>query len=145
MFEGFTDFNISVQQDITIHGIKSGTGPPLLLLHGVPQTHHMWHKIAPALTSRFTIIAIDLRGYGASSKPPSTSTDSHKAYSKSVMATDCIGVMENLGFQRFDVLSHDRGSRVAHKLCVDYLEKVGKVMLLDICPTLAMLEQTDKY
>jgi haloacetate dehalogenase len=145
MFPDFTPFDITVQAGITIHGIRSGTGRPLLLLHGFPQTHHMWSKVAPQLSKTFTVIAIDLRGYGASSKPPSTPEDNHKPYAKSSMALDCVAVMSALGFEKFDVLSHDRGSRVAHKLCVDHPERVGRVMFLDICPTLAMFEQTDMF
>lgn len=143
MFESFTDFNIPVQKDNTIHGIRTGTGPPLLLLHGFPQTHHIWHKVAPQLSKTFTVIAIDLRGYGSSSKPPSTPQESHKPFSKSVMAQDCISVMSSLGFPKFDICAHDRGARVAHRLCVDHLGSVRKVMFLDICLTLAMFEKTD--
>jgi haloacetate dehalogenase len=144
MFEGFKEFNVSVQKDVTIHCIKSGAGPPLLLLHGFPQTHHIWHKVAPHLIKTFTVIAIDLRGYGQSSKPASSAEENHKPYAKSVMALDCISVMSSLGFSKFNILSHDRGARVAHKLCVDHPEKVEKLMLLDICPTLAMFEKTNK-
>ena len=150
MFKGFKDFNIPIQTDdhsfITIHGVQSGQGPPLLLLHGFPQTHHIWHKIAPELTNTHTVVAIDLRGYGQSSKPPSSASSPggpHKPYSKSVMASDCIAVLSSLGFSKFDILSHDRGARVAHKLCVNHPERVGRCMLLDICPTLAMYEKTD--
>lgn len=143
MFDGFAEFNISVQKDVTIHGVKCGDGPPLLLLHGFPQTHHMWHKVAPELSKTFTVIAIDLRGYGQSSKPASSAEVNHKPYAKSAMALDCVSVMSSLGFPRFDICSHDRGARVAHKLCVDHPEAVGKVMFLDICPTLAMFEKTD--
>jgi haloacetate dehalogenase len=142
MFEGFTPFDIKVSPEITIHGTSGGSGPPLLLLHGFPQTHHIWHAIAPSLSSSFTIIALDLRGYGASSKPPSS--PSHASYAKSAMASDCVSVMTHLGFEKFLVLAHDRGARVAHKLCVDYPEKVQKCMLLDICPTLSMYEQTNQ-
>ena len=143
MFEGFSDFNIPVQQNVSIHGIRSGNGQPLLLLHGFPQTHHIWHKVSSHLSRSFTVIAIDLRGYGQSSKPASSAEDNHRAYAKSVMALDCIFVMSHLGFSKFDICSHDRGARVAHKLCVDHPENVGKVMFLDICPTLAMFEKTD--
>lgn len=143
MFQGFSEFNISVQKDVIIHGVKSGNGPPLLLLHGFPQTHHMWHKVAPELSKTFTVIAIDLRGYGQSSKPPSSAKVNHKPYAKSSMALDCVSVMASLGFLRFDICAHDRGARVAHKLCVDHPERVGRVMFLDICPTLAMYEKTD--
>ncbi|TVY34301.1 Fluoroacetate dehalogenase, partial [Lachnellula subtilissima] len=143
MFEGFQEFNIAVTPDVTIHGIKSGTGPPLLLLHGFPQTHHIWHKITPSLTPSFTVIALDLRGYGRSSKPPSSTQQNHAPYSKSVMASDCITVMSSLGFKKFSICSHDRGARVAHKICVDSPESVERVMFLDIAPTLAMFEKTD--
>ncbi|KAH8591686.1 Alpha/beta hydrolase fold protein [Bisporella sp. PMI_857] len=139
MIEGHTTFDIPVEKDITIHGIKSGNGPPLLLLHGFPQSHHMWHLITPQLSPSFTIIAIDLRGYGASSKPPAS--PSHASYSKSTMARDCAAVMATLGYETFFVISHDRGARVAHKLCVDFPDRVRKCILLDICPTLTMYEK----
>ncbi|KAH8649577.1 putative hydrolase or acyltransferase of alpha/beta superfamily [Ilyonectria robusta] len=138
MLETFTSFNVLTDKnaDVTIHGIKGGSGPPLLLIHGAPQTHHTWHRVAPLLTSRYTIVAVDLRGYGASSKPPHT--HDHVAYSKSAMAFDCVAVMEALGFQRFFVCGHDRGARVTHQLCIDYPNTVIKAILLDICPTVAM-------
>ncbi|KAF4627679.1 hypothetical protein G7Y89_g10474 [Cudoniella acicularis] len=143
MFDSFKEFDIPVSPTITIHGIQSGSGPPLLLLHGFPQTHHIWHRIAPSLTSSYTIIALDLRGYGTSSKPPSSAKENHKPYAKSTMAADCIAVMTTLGFPKFFLCGHDRGARVAHKLCVDFPDRVEKVMLLDIAPTLAMFEKTD--
>jgi haloacetate dehalogenase len=142
MLEGFEDFDIQVNSEVKIHGIKSGSGPALLLIHGFPQTHHMWHLVAPQLASSYTTILIDLRGYGKSSKPPSSATDNHKAYAKSSMALDCLAVMSHFGFETFSVLAHDRGARVAHKLCVDHPFSVSKVMLLDICPTLTMYENT---
>lgn len=104
----------------------------------------MWHKVAPALAKTFTVTMIDLRGYGKSSKPPSTASDSHKTYAKSTMASDCVAVMSSLGFPRFHVLSHDRGARVAHKLAVDYPDAVEKLMVLDIAPTLSMFEQVEQ-
>lgn len=142
MFPNFTPFDIPIDpaNNITIHGIIGGQGPPLLLLHGFPQTHHIWHAVAPALTSTYTVIALDLRGYGASSKPPAS--PSHAAYSKSAMAADCVAVMQHHGFPRFFVAAHDRGARVAHQLCVNHPDAVTKAILLDICPTLAMYEQT---
>ncbi|TVY50934.1 Fluoroacetate dehalogenase, partial [Lachnellula cervina] len=143
MFEGFKEFNIAVTPDVTIHGIKCGSGPPLLLLHGFPQTHHIWHKITPSLISSFTVVALDLRGYGRSSKPPSSAQQNHAPYSKSVMASDCVTVMSALGFPEFSICAHDRGARVAHKLCVDSPASVARVMFLDIAPTLAMFEKTD--
>jgi haloacetate dehalogenase len=145
MFPGFTEFNIAVSPAVTIYGLKAGTGPPLLLIHGFPQTHHIWHKVAPHLTSHFTVILMDLRGYGKSSKPPSSASEKHKPYSKSVMATDCTSLMSLLGYEKFSIVSHDRGARVAHKLCVDHPERVERVMFLDIAPTLAMFEKTNQF
>lgn len=148
MFSDFSEFNIEVSPSLTIHGVKSGDGsagkPGLLLLHGFPQTHHMWHNTAPQLTSDFVVVALDLRGYGKSSKPASNPKDNHKAYAKSAMAQDCVAAMASLGFEEFYLVGHDRGGRVAHKLCVDYPQKVRKVIVLDICPTLAMYEQTSQ-
>ncbi|KAE9382002.1 alpha/beta-hydrolase [Stipitochalara longipes BDJ] len=140
MFENFTSFDITTQSDphISIHGIQSGSGPPLLLLHGFPQTHHIWHLIAPKLTSTYTVIALDLRGYGASSKPSGVGQ-----YAKSAMARDIVTVMSTLGHSTFYVCAHDRGARVTHKLLVDYPDLVKKAILLDICPTLAMYTQTN--
>jgi haloacetate dehalogenase len=144
MFEGFSQFNllVSSEPEVIIHGIKSGNGPPLLLLHGFPQTHHMWHLVASKLNSTHTVVCIDLRGYGQSSKPTSSSSTNHAPFAKSAMAKDCVAVMSQLGFEDFSVLAHDRGARVAHKLCVDFPERVHKAMLLDICPTLEMFEKT---
>ncbi|KAK8097862.1 uncharacterized protein PG998_013348 [Apiospora kogelbergensis] len=112
---------------------------PLLLLHGFPQTHHIWHRVAPQLTEAYTVVLMDLRGYGRSSKPAGVA-----AYAKSAMARDCAEVMSQLGFDKnkFFVCGHDRGGRVAHKLCVDYPDRVRAAMFLDICPTLAMYEAT---
>jgi haloacetate dehalogenase len=142
MFEGFTDFTIPVSTTVSISGTKSPpTGPPLLLLHGFPQTHHIWHLVAPHLVSSFTIIALDLRGYGASSKPPAS--PDHHEYAKSTMAQDCLAVMRALGHHSFYICAHDRGARVAHKLCVDFPAAVKKAIFLDIAPTLAMYSQTN--
>ena len=142
LFEGFQPFDIRLQSDLLIHGIRAGSGPPLLLLHGFPQSHHIWHLIAPQLINQFTVIAIDLRGYGASSKP--AGDEQHKLYAKSTMAQDCMDVMTKLGFHQYYVCAHDRGARVAHKLCVDYPAAVLKAIILDICPTLAMYTKTDQ-
>ena len=119
---------------------KGGCGPPLLLLHGHPQTHAMWHMVAPALAKQFTVIMMDLRGYGDSGRP--TSDLEHATYSKRAMALDAAAVMRNYGFERFGVLAHDRGARVAHRLALDHADKVERMMLLDIAPTLAMYENT---
>ncbi|KZZ91132.1 Epoxide hydrolase-like protein [Moelleriella libera RCEF 2490] len=154
MFDTFTPFTITTQtspQPITIRGVKSGdasssspsssTGrrPPLLLLHGFPQTHHIWHRVAPHLIARYTVVIPDLRGYGQSSKPADVA-----AYAKSAMARDCVALMDQLGFAGpFFVCAHDRGARVAHKLCVDHPDRVQRAILLDICPTLAMYSVRD--
>lgn len=147
MFHNFEQFSIQTQHDpaITIHGLKSGDSssslPPLILLHGFPQTLHIWHRVAPRLVDKFTVILIDLRGYGESSKPADVT-----AYGKGAMARDCIAVMDALGFtESFYVCAHDRGARVAHKLSVDHPSRVKKLILLDICPTLAMFEKTDQH
>lgn len=142
LFPDFTPFDLQVSSNITIHGVYHGAGPALLLLHGFPQTLHIWHRIAPRLTSYYTVIALDLRGYGCSSKPHGSST--HVEYSKSAMAKDCVTVMKSLGYDRFYVCGHDRGARVTHKMCVNHSESVIKAIFLDICPTLSMYEKTDQ-
>ncbi|WP_111413638.1 alpha/beta fold hydrolase [Billgrantia lactosivorans] len=141
MFEGFRTFDIA-HGDIRIHGPIGGSGPPLLLLHGHPQTHVIWHRLAEPLARRFTVVATDLRGYGDSSKPPGE--PNHANYSKRAMAADQVAVMRELGFERFFLCGHDRGGRVAHRLVMDHPAAVEKLMLLDIAPTLAMYEQTDR-
>ncbi|RFU24848.1 hypothetical protein B7463_g11491, partial [Scytalidium lignicola] len=144
MFEGFTPFDVDVQSTpkVTIHGVrKRNSGPALLLLHGFPQTYYIWHKVAPQLANDFSIVAMDLRGYGASTKLPKS--ENHKDYAKSAMARDGAVVMQKLGYDKFYVCAHDRGARVAHKLCVDYPDRVIKAIFLDICPTLAMYSKTD--
>jgi len=115
-------------------------GPAVLLLHGYPQTHAIWHKIAPRLAERFNVVATDLRGYGDSGKPPTTAD--HAPYSKRVMAADQVAVMRSLGHARFFVAGHDRGARVAHRMAVDHPEAVERIAVLDIAPTLAMYENT---
>lgn len=144
MFEGFEPFTFETQQEpkVSIYGLSSGSSssslPPLLLLHGFPQSRHIWHRVAPQLTDKYTVVVFDLRGYGDSSKPGDVS-----AYVKSAMARDCVSVMDQLGFKSFFVCAHDRGARVAHKLCVDHPDRVRKAILLDICPTLAMYSATN--
>ena len=132
---------INVAENINIAVCAKGDGPPLLLLHGYPQTSYIWHKIAPRLARDFTVIVADLRGYGDSDKPP-TSAD-HAVYSKRAMATDMISVMAALGHQRFFVAGHDRGGRVAHRLARDYPEAVERLAVLDIAPTTMMYDTTD--
>ena len=139
LFPGFRRFSIETDS-ATIAGVVGGSGPPLLLLHGHPQTHAIWHKVAPALAERFTVVACDLRGYGDSSKPEALKD--HANYSKRTMAADMVAVMAQLGFARFAVMAHDRGARVAHRLLADHPQCVERAALLDIAPTLAMYEQT---
>lgn len=120
----------------------AGSGPPLLLLHGHPQTHLTWHKIAPRLAERFTVVLPDLRGYGDSAKPEGG--EGHVNYSKRAMAADQIEVMRALGFSRFDLVGHDRGGRVAHRMALDHPGAVRRIALFDIAPTLTMYERTDQ-
>lgn len=141
--EHFSHFAIPIDHQVTIRGWQTGSGPALLLLHGFPQTHVIWHKVASHLTSKYTVVALDLRGYGTSDKPIDPD-NSHKSYAKSVMARDCAIVMDRLRHEKYYVCGHDRGGRVAHKLATDYPDKVLKLMVLDICPTLAMLNATDQ-
>lgn len=119
-----------------------GSGPPLLLLHGHPQTHAIWHRVWPGLTRYRTCVAADLRGYGDSGKPAASAD--HAAHSKREMARDMAALMTALGFDTFDVLAHDRGARVAHRLALDHARRVGRLMLLDIAPTLDMYEGTTR-
>lgn len=118
-----------------------GNGPPLLLLHGNPQTHAMWHRLAPVLAQKYTVIAPDLRGYGGSHKPPASAD--HAAYAKTVMALDMVEIMKEFGHERFQVVAHDRGARVAHRLALDHPDRVQKLAVLDIIPTLEHFERTD--
>ncbi|WP_407655782.1 alpha/beta fold hydrolase [Azohydromonas lata] len=127
---------------MTIHALTGGEGPPLLLLHGHPQTHAIWHRVAPTLAQRFTLVLADLRGYGDSCKPAGDAD--HGNYAKRVMARDMLRLMLALGHDRFAVLAHDRGARVAHRLAADHPEAVSRLALLDIAPTLAMYEQTSE-
>ena len=126
----------------TLHTRIGGSGPPLLLLHGHPQTQVMWHLVAPALARHFTVVMMDLRGYGDSARPASDAE--HSVYSKRAMALDALAVMQHHGFERFGVLAHDRGARVAHRLALDHPAAVDRLLLLDIAPTLAMYENTSQ-
>ncbi len=139
-FDGFTLERRSVSAG-QLRLRRGGSGPPLLLLHGNPQTHAMWHAVAPALAERFTVVCPDLRGYGGSFKPAATAD--HAPLSKRPMATDMIELMADLGHDRFDLVGHDRGARVAHRLALDHPKSVTRLALLDIVPTLAHFERTD--
>jgi haloacetate dehalogenase len=134
MFDDFEAGHARVG-DVDIFRRVGGEGPPLLLLHGYPQTHLMWHKVAPALARHFTVVCPDLRGYGASSKPEPDADN--LLYSKRAMAADMVGLMQALGFERFRVAGHDRGGRVAYRMALDHPELVEKIATLDIVPTLA--------
>ena len=139
-FEGFT----LKTQDVADGALRlriGGSGPPLLLLHGNPQTHAMWHAVAPALAKTHTVVCPDLRGYGGSFKP-APSAD-HAPYSKRAMARDLAELMSALGHERFAVLAHDRGARVAHRLALDYAPRVSRLAVLDIVPTIEHFERTD--
>lgn len=141
MFERFQRSESHVN-GVRIAYRKGGSGPPLLLLHGYPQTHVMWHRVADQLAERFTVVAPDLRGYGDSSKPDGGA--GHVAYSKREMARDQVELMCTFGFEAFDILAHDRGARVSHRLAMDHPQAVRRMILLDIAPTLAMYSQTDE-
>jgi haloacetate dehalogenase len=132
MFDRFTSTMIETSE-AAIRVRHGGSGPPLLLLHGHPQTHVMWHRVAPLLADRFTVVVTDLRGYGESSKPPTT--PDHEPFSKRVMARDQVAVMHQLGFERFFVAGHDRGGRVAYRMALDHPECVTRLAVLDIVPT----------
>ena len=141
MFAGFE------KQTRRVNGVDiayrmGGNGPALLLLHGHPQTHMIWHKVAGTLAQHFTVIAADLRGYGDSGKPDDDAE--HFNYAKRTMAADMAELMSALGFERFKVLAHDRGARVAHRLGVDHAARVERMVLLDIAPTLAMYRGTNE-
>ncbi|SDH14937.1 alpha/beta fold hydrolase [Paraburkholderia phenazinium] len=139
MFEHFTDAS-TVVDGIKIHALRGGAGPALLLLHGHPQTHAIWHKVAPALAEHFTVVAADLRGYGDSGKPAGHAD--HSNYSKRRMAQDQVELMRSLGFTQFAVLAHDRGGRVAARMALDHPEALTRLVTLDVAPTLAMYENT---
>ena len=140
MYSAFTQKRIHAN-GVEIHTLIGGSGPPLLLLHGYPQSHLIWHRVAPELAKTFTVIVTDLRGYGLSAKPPGL--PDHSNYSKREMARDQVEVMHQLGFDSFHLCGHDRGGRVAHRLTMDHPQAVKRLMLLDISPTLTMYEQTN--
>ena len=139
MFENFESTFINGPAG-ELRVLRGGQGAPLLLLHGHPQTHAMWHLVAPLLAAHFTVILMDLRGYGDSVRIAGDA--GHAAHSKRAMALDAMAVMQHQGFERFQVLAHDRGARVAHRLAADHPSAVERLMLLDIAPTLAMYAGT---
>ncbi|RVT50867.1 alpha/beta fold hydrolase [Rubrivivax albus] len=142
LFPAFDSHRIDTAPGVQLSARSGGDGPPLLVLHGHPQTHAIWHRVAPALAKHFTLVLPDLRGYGDSSKPPGE--PDHANYGKRAMAADLLALMQSLGHTRFAVLAHDRGARVAHRLAMDHPQAVNRMTLLDIAPTLAMYEQTDE-
>ena len=132
MFDGFEEFDIATT-GTTIHGRRGGGGPPLLLLHGTPETHLMWHRVAPELAEHFTVVATDLRGFGNSGTPPTT--PDHTPYSMRAIALDQLEVMSALGYDTFSVVGHDRGARCAYRLALDHPRAVVGLAVLDIVPT----------
>lgn len=141
LFPGFEHHKLKMN-DASINVVHGGTGPPVLLLHGYPQTHCIWHRIAPRLAKKYTVVATDLRGYGDSSKP--AGLPDHSNYSKRAMALDQVEAMQVLGHGQFYLVGHDRGGRVAHRLALDHPQRVKKLAVLDISPTRIMFEQTDR-
>ncbi len=141
MFDGFAVHRFE-RDGVALHARVGGQGAPLLLMHCHPQTHVVWHLGAPALAARGRVVALDLRRYGASPRPVSSAD--HATYARRTMAQDALHVMRALGHERFDVLAHDRGARVAHRLALDSPQAVGRTMLLDIAPTLAMYRGTSE-
>jgi haloacetate dehalogenase len=141
LLDTFEKFDV-VREGVRLHAGTAGRGEPLLLLHGHPQTQAMWHRVAPHLAERFTVVLMDLRGYGDSGRPEAG--EGSAAYAKREMALDALAVMRSRGFEHFQVLAHDRGARVAHRLAADHPQAVERLMLLDIAPTLAMYESTTR-
>jgi haloacetate dehalogenase len=141
VFDGFAAFRTRAD-GITINGVRGGDGPPLLLLHGYPQTHVMWHRVAPRLAQRFAVVCPDLRGYGDSDGPPSDA--GHEPYGKREMARDQLALMRELGFARFATAAHDRDARVARRLALDHPDAVDRLAVLDIVPTHVVYRDLDQ-
>jgi haloacetate dehalogenase len=140
LFPGFRTERVGAAET-EIHARVGGAGPPVLLLHGYPQTHACWHRVAPLLARRFTVVCPDLRGYGESGRPPSDA--GHAAYAKRAMARDQLEAMARLGFDRFAVVGHDRGARVAYRMALDHPERVTRLAVLDIVPTVETWARMD--
>lgn len=140
-FDGFDAMTIDAGE-AAIRARIGGDGPPVLLLHGHPQTHMAWHRVAPVLARDFTVVAADLRGYGDSSKPPTT--PDHEPYSKRAMARDQVAVMASLGFERFSVAGHDRGAYCAHRLALDHPGRVERLAILDAVPNAEAWRRVDR-
>src|SRR5581483_2262234 len=141
MFEGFETFDVETSAT-TIHGRRGGAGPPVLLLHGIPETHLMWHRLAPRLAEDHTVVATDMRGYGDSGSPPSS--PDHAPYSMRSIAAEQVEVMRSFGFDQFSVAGHDRGARCAFRLTLDHPEAVIRLAVLDILPTGDIFDRADK-
>jgi haloacetate dehalogenase len=141
MFPDFKESRVRTTGAV-IHAVSGGQGPPVLLLHGHPQTHVMWHKVAPRLAGEFTLVIADLRGYGDSSKP--ADGENHSTYSKRAMALDQVEVMLSFGFEKFAVVGHDRGGRVGHRMALDHPDRVTRLAVLDIVPTLTLYNNVSR-
>ncbi|WP_433131867.1 alpha/beta fold hydrolase [Micromonospora sp. CA-240977] len=141
MFDGFDEFDIATS-GATIHGRRGGSGPPVLLLHGIPETHLMWHQVAPRLAEQFTVVATDLRGWGDSGKPPST--PDHEPYGMRAIARDQVEVMRSLGYQQFHLVGHDRGARCAYRLALDAPDAVTRLAVMDVVPIGDVYNRADK-
>lgn len=146
MIDGFAAAGRTVPDgaggDVAIHAVRGGDGPPVLLLHGFPQSHVLWHRIAPALARTHTVVAADLRGYGDSGRP-AAGVD-HAGYSFRAMAADQVALMAELGFERFAVVGHDRGARVTHRMALDHPDRVERLALLDVLPTAHVYAHVDR-
>lgn len=143
-FEGFRALDVALAQTrihLRVHCHPDPCAPAILLLHGFPQTHFIWHRVVASLVERYSVVCPDLRGYGDSAKPAGLAD--HSNYAKRAMAQDMVEVMQVLGYERFHLVGHDRGGRVAHRLALDHPERVDKLCLIDIAPTLTMYEHTD--
>ncbi|MEK8103984.1 alpha/beta hydrolase [Micromonospora sp. M12] len=141
MFDGFDEFDISTSGS-TIHGRRGGSGPPVLLLHGIPETHLMWHRVAPRLAENYTVVATDLRGWGDSGKPGSSAN--HEPYGMRAVARDQVEVMRSLGYEKFHLVGHDRGARCAYRLALDEPDVVTRLAVMDVVPIGDVYDRADK-